>query len=82
MLTGSGDGVPLESVGRHPISDEHVAEDARITTELANAGFAPLPCMEVHVTSELPAQRAGFMSQRTRWEHGHLSMILSNSRDC
>ena len=76
MLTGSGMAFPWKALAAIRFPDEHIAEDARITTELANAGFAPLPCMEVHVTSELPAQRAGFMSQRTRWEHGHLSMIL------
>jgi hypothetical protein len=32
--------------------------------------------MERWVASLLPAHRSGFMSQRTRWEHGHLSLIL------
>ena len=76
MLTGSGMAFPWKVLAAVRFPDEHIAEDARITTELASAGFAPMPCMEVQVSSELPAQRAGFMSQRTRWEHGHLSMIL------
>ena len=33
--------------------------------------------MEVGVTSPLPTKRSGFMSQRTRWEHGHMRTILS-----
>jgi hypothetical protein len=49
----------------------------RACADFAIAGFAPLPCMEVGVTSPLPTKRSGFMSQRTRWEHGHMRTILT-----
>jgi hypothetical protein len=32
--------------------------------------------MEVQIAAMLPTQRSGFISQRTRWEHGHLVTIL------
>jgi cellulose synthase/poly-beta-1,6-N-acetylglucosamine synthase-like glycosyltransferase len=36
-------------------------------------------CPEALVTSEFPASSEGVRSQRTRWEHGHLSVILSDA---
>jgi cellulose synthase/poly-beta-1,6-N-acetylglucosamine synthase-like glycosyltransferase len=77
LLTGSGMAFPWEALStvRHP--DAHIVEDMRACTDLAIAGFAPLPCMEVGVKSPLPTQRSGFVSQRTRWEHGHMRTILS-----
>jgi cellulose synthase/poly-beta-1,6-N-acetylglucosamine synthase-like glycosyltransferase len=77
LLTGSGMAFPWEalSVVRPPVA--HLVEDMRACTDFAIAGFAPLPCMEVGVTSPLPAKRSGFMSQRTRWEHGHMRTILT-----
>jgi cellulose synthase/poly-beta-1,6-N-acetylglucosamine synthase-like glycosyltransferase len=77
LLTGSGMAFPWEalSVVRHP--DAHLVEDMRACTDFAFAGFAPLPCMEVGVTSPLPTKHSGFMSQRTRWEHGHMRTILT-----
>jgi cellulose synthase/poly-beta-1,6-N-acetylglucosamine synthase-like glycosyltransferase len=77
LLTGSGMAFPWEALStvRHP--DAHLVEDMRACTDFAIAGFAPLPCIEVGVTSPLPTHRSGFMSQRTRWEHGHMRTILS-----
>ncbi len=77
FLTGSGMAFPWEAISavRHP--DAHLVEDMRVCTDFAIAGFAPLPCMEVGVTSPLPAGRSGFLSQRTRWEHGHMRTILT-----
>ena len=77
LLTGSGMAFPWEALAvvRHP--DAHLVEDMRACTDFAFAGFAPLPCMEVGVTSPLPTRRSGFMSQRTRWEHGHMRTILT-----
>jgi cellulose synthase/poly-beta-1,6-N-acetylglucosamine synthase-like glycosyltransferase len=77
LLTGSGMAFPWEalSIVRHP--DAHLVEDMRACTDFAIAGFAPIPCMEVGLTSPLPTRHSGFMSQRTRWEHGHMRTILT-----
>jgi cellulose synthase/poly-beta-1,6-N-acetylglucosamine synthase-like glycosyltransferase len=77
LLTGSGMAFPWEAIATvsHPEAD--IVEDMRGCTDLAIAGFAPLPCIEVGVSSPLPTQRSGFLSQRTRWEHGHLRTILT-----
>jgi hypothetical protein len=44
---------------------------------LARAGAPPLFCPHALVSSTFPLSDAGTQSQRTRWEHGHLSMILT-----
>src|SRR5207253_4009824 len=77
LLTGSAMAFPAAALAavRHP--DDHIVEDLRASSEFALAGFAPMPCMEVSVSSPLPFERSGFMSQRTRWEHGHMRTILT-----
>jgi cellulose synthase/poly-beta-1,6-N-acetylglucosamine synthase-like glycosyltransferase len=40
--------------------------------ELAIAGRPALFCPSARVQSGLPQQQSAFMTQRTRWEHGHL----------
>lgn len=77
LLTGSGMAFPWEALAVVRHQDAHIVEDMRACTDFAIAGFAPMPCMEVGVTSPLPTKRSGFMSQRTRWEHGHMRTILT-----
>jgi cellulose synthase/poly-beta-1,6-N-acetylglucosamine synthase-like glycosyltransferase len=77
LLTGSGMAFPWEALAAVRHEDANIVEDMRACSDLAIAGFAPLPCMEVGITSPLPTKQAGFMSQRTRWEHGHLRTILT-----
>ena len=79
LLTGSGMAIPIGALTAVPFPDGHIAEDARISSDLTIAGFAALPCMEVGITSALPDGRSGFMTQRTRWEHGHLATILAEA---
>ncbi len=79
MLNGTGMAFPWSVLTKVRFSNEEIAEDARICLDLVMAGIAPLPCMEVHVSSLLAEHNTGFMSQRTRWEHGHLSMIFSHA---
>lgn len=77
LLTGSGMAFPWEALAAVRHIDANIVEDMRACSDLAVAGFAPLPCMEVSIASPLPTKQAGFMSQRTRWEHGHLRTILT-----
>jgi hypothetical protein len=77
LLTGSGMAFPWEALAAVRHQDANIVEDMRACTDFAIAGFAPLPCTEVGVTSPLPVRQTGFMSQRTRWEHGHMRTILT-----
>ena len=77
LITGSGVAYPWEALEQVPHPKSHIVEDMHYSVDLALAGMAPLPCMEAVVESRLPAAKAAARTQRTRWEHGHLSVMLS-----
>jgi cellulose synthase/poly-beta-1,6-N-acetylglucosamine synthase-like glycosyltransferase len=79
LLTGSGMAIPWEALKTVPLHDSDIVEDMRACADFALAGYPPMPCMEVNVWSILPSKHSGFLSQRTRWEHGHLRTILSEA---
>ena len=54
----------------------NIVEDLELGIDLARAGMPPLFCPEARVTSYFPATTEGIADQRSRWEHGHLGMIL------
>ena len=77
LITGSGVAYPWELLQSVPHPESHIVEDMHYSVDLALAGHPPLPCMEALVESPLPDARQAAHTQRTRWEHGHLSVILS-----
>lgn len=76
QLMGTGMAFPWKSLAAVHLATGHIVEDMKLGVDLACAGFAPLFCPEALVTSTFPTSSAGVQSQRTRWEHGHLSVIL------
>ena len=56
----------------------HIVEDLKLGLDFASAKRPPLFCPEALVTSTFPQNNEGVQSQRTRWEHGHLGMILQD----
>ncbi|MCA9258030.1 MAG: hypothetical protein KDA61_02465, partial [Planctomycetales bacterium] len=79
LLTGSGMAFPWSLLQQVPHPDADIVEDMSYAADLALAGYPPLPCMEARVHSALPTQKASFVSQRKRWEHGHLATIASQA---
>ncbi len=77
LITGSGVAYPWAILQQVPHPESHIVEDMHYSVDLALAGTPPLPCMEAFVESQLPDARQAAQTQRTRWEHGHLSVILS-----
>jgi cellulose synthase/poly-beta-1,6-N-acetylglucosamine synthase-like glycosyltransferase len=75
LLTGSGMVFPWHVIRRAQLASGELAEDLKLTVELVRAGACPLFCPEARVTSEF-ASGAGLRAQRTRWEHGHLAVLL------
>jgi cellulose synthase/poly-beta-1,6-N-acetylglucosamine synthase-like glycosyltransferase len=57
----------------------HIVEDLKIGIEVARTGSPPLFCPEALLTSTFAATSEGSQSQRTRWEHGHIDVILSDA---
>jgi cellulose synthase/poly-beta-1,6-N-acetylglucosamine synthase-like glycosyltransferase len=79
QLTGTGMAFPWECLGKAVLATGHIVEDMKLGLDLARAGAAPLLCPQALVTSQFPTSADGIKNQRTRWEHGHLSVILSDA---
>jgi len=77
QLMGSGMAFAWTDVAGGRLASGHLVEDLKLGLELAEAGRAPLFCPSALVSSVFPASAAGVESQRRRWEHGHLSVLLS-----
>jgi cellulose synthase/poly-beta-1,6-N-acetylglucosamine synthase-like glycosyltransferase len=78
-LTGSGMAFPWPLMRSATLATGHIVEDLKLGIDLARSGTPPIFCPEALVTSEFPLSSVGAASQRTRWEHGHLSVILSEA---
>jgi len=76
LLTGTGMAFPWPVIENARLATGDIVEDMRIGIEMAIAGHPPIFCRSARVWSSLPGQRSAATSQRTRWEHGHLSTIL------
>lgn len=75
-LMGTGMAFPWKLSERLDFASSHLTEDMKLGVDLALAGFPARFCPEAQVTSHFPEVRSAIQSQRTRWEHGHLSLIL------
>jgi cellulose synthase/poly-beta-1,6-N-acetylglucosamine synthase-like glycosyltransferase len=78
-LFGTGMAFPWSALTAAALASGHIVEDLKLGIDLARAGTPALFCPEALVTSFFPTSSAGVMAQRTRWEHGHLGVILSEA---
>jgi cellulose synthase/poly-beta-1,6-N-acetylglucosamine synthase-like glycosyltransferase len=76
QLMGSGMAFPWAQLRGANLATGHIVEDLKLGIDLACAGSPPVFCPEALVTSEFARSPQGAASQRTRWEHGHLGVIL------
>lgn len=79
QLMGTGMAFPWEHLVSAKLATGHIVEDLKLGIDLALAGVPPVYCPNALVTSEFPTSESGVDGQRTRWEHGHLSVILSDA---
>jgi len=75
-LYGTGMAFPWPVVVKAPLASGHLAEDMQLGVRLAQLGAPPLLCEDALVTSVFANSSEGEASQRTRWEHGHLAMLV------
>jgi cellulose synthase/poly-beta-1,6-N-acetylglucosamine synthase-like glycosyltransferase len=73
---GTGMAFTWEMLRDAPLANASIVEDMKLGIELAKSGRAPVFCDRACVTSQFPDSAAASTTQRTRWEHGHLEMIL------
>ena len=76
-LVGTGNTFPWEIISKLELANGEIVEDLKMALDLVYQGNAPIFCPEAQVISYFPTSSAGMDSQRTRWEHGHLSLIFS-----
>lgn len=76
-LTGTGMAFPWQALASADLASSHIVEDMKLGVDLAIAGYPPLLCSEALVLGQLPNSDLATTSQRTRWEHGHLQILLS-----
>jgi hypothetical protein len=75
QLMGTGMALPWSLIGLTDLATGHLAEDQKLGADLALGGRAPVFCPEAQVISSFPNSKGARSEQRTRWEHGHLTMI-------
>jgi len=77
QLMGTGMAFPWSLTQKMALASSHIVEDMKLGIDLAIAGSPPVFCPEAIVKSYFPVDSDTVTSQRTRWEHGHLGIILS-----
>ncbi len=76
QLMGTGMAFPWSLIEKAGLATGHLAEDMQLGIEMARRNAAPVFCPEACVISYFPQGEEAARMQRTRWEHGHMSMIL------
>jgi cellulose synthase/poly-beta-1,6-N-acetylglucosamine synthase-like glycosyltransferase len=79
QLMGSGMAFPWKTLNRATLATGHIVEDLKLGIDLACAGAPTAFCPDALVNSDFPASSDGIKSQRTRWEHGHIGVILKEA---
>jgi cellulose synthase/poly-beta-1,6-N-acetylglucosamine synthase-like glycosyltransferase len=75
-LTGTGMAFPWQILEIVKVGHGNIVEDMQLGIDCAIQGFPPIFCPDAVVYSDFPEQPTAELSQRTRWEHGHLQTIL------
>lgn len=79
QLMGSGMAFPWPLVQQVSFATGHIVEDLKLGLTFAAMGKPPYFCPEAVVLSDFPASEQGAQSQRKRWEHGHLTVLLQDA---
>lgn len=75
-LTGTGMAFPRDLLPQLHLGSANIVEDTQLGIDCAINGSPPQLCAEATIFSDFPAQASAEMTQRTRWEHGHLQTII------
>jgi cellulose synthase/poly-beta-1,6-N-acetylglucosamine synthase-like glycosyltransferase len=79
QLMGSGMAFHWADIRSAELASGHIVEDMVLGLQFAQRGIAPLFAPEARVTSIFPEDPVGLATQRARWEHGHLGVILKDA---
>ena len=76
QLMGTGMAIPWPLLQAIPLAGENLSEDVKMGVDCARLGKPPMFCPDAQVESLFPVKMRDAHSQRKRWEHGHLAMIV------
>lgn len=76
LLTGTGMAFPWSVIQQVSLASGNIVEDMQLSLDLLIAGYPTVFCAEADVTGSLPQNKQAVISQRTRWEHGHLQTLF------
>ena len=79
QLMGTGMAFVWRDLSLTNLASGHLVEDLKMGFDFCLSGKPPLFCPEAQVDSFFPRSDEGVSTQRTRWEHGHLGVILSDA---
>ncbi|MDI6025810.1 glycosyltransferase [Corticibacterium sp. UT-5YL-CI-8] len=80
QLTGTGMALPWQLASNAQLADAEVVEDMKLGLDLGAGGHFPIYCETAGVRSFFPDTADGAVSQRRRWESGHLGILVSGLR--
>ena len=75
QLMGTGMAFPWQCIRSASLASGHLVEDMKLGSDLVRSGWPPLFTPTATVVSSFPESSEAIKSQRTRWEHGHLTVI-------
>jgi cellulose synthase/poly-beta-1,6-N-acetylglucosamine synthase-like glycosyltransferase len=79
QLMGTGMAFLWVDITQMSLANGHIAEDMKLGVDFCRAAKAAVFLPDVLVTSLFPQGEQASTTQRTRWEHGHLGMIISEA---
>jgi len=77
LLTGTGMAFPWDVFRSVNLASGSIVEDMKLGLDLALAGKSPVLCRDAKVVSHFPSSVEGTLTQRRRWETGHIDIILT-----
>lgn len=79
QLMGTGMAFLWSDIIKSNLASGHIVEDMKLGVDLTRLNKPPLFLEDALVTSVFPPSQEATNTQRARWEHGHLSVILTES---
>lgn len=79
QLMGTGMAFLWTDITKMSLANGHIAEDMKLGIDFCRAAKAAVFIPDVIVTSLFPQGEQATTTQRARWEHGHLGMIISEA---
>jgi len=76
LLNGSGSAYPFQAIRNAPHGKGAIAEDYQLAIDLLQQGYPTTFVPEARVDGQLPKREDIALSQRRRWEHGHMFLAF------